>query len=115
MQNFEEAFLNMNPVIGDEIYVDMERYQEQSQTDLERIRSGDPFATHSQPHISPDYPPDNDVDVFEGTHLMIDIPLSSLKRKEYPGRRSLRERGRMKGSTRRRSLRITTSPSGQFS
>lgn len=65
MQNFEEAFLNMKPVIGDEIYVDMEQNQEQSQTDSGR-RSGDSSVTHSQPRISPDYPADDDVDVFEG-------------------------------------------------
>jgi len=51
MQNFEEAFLNMKPVIDDEIYVDMERKQEQSQIDLERIRIEDPFATLSTPHL----------------------------------------------------------------
>lgn len=58
----------MKPVIDDEIYVDMEQNQEQGQTDLDldRIRSGGPFATHSQPRISLDYPPDDDVDVFEG-------------------------------------------------
>lgn len=44
----------------------MEQNQEQGQIDLERIRSGDLIAIHSQPRISPDYPLDNDVDVFEG-------------------------------------------------
>jgi hypothetical protein len=66
MQNFEEAFLNMKPVIDDEFYVDMEQNHEQGRTDLERIRSGEPFASGSQPRIFPDYPPNDDVDVFEG-------------------------------------------------
>jgi hypothetical protein len=66
-QNFEEAFLNMKPVIGDEIYEDMEpRKKERCQEDLERTSSGDSIATSSQPRISPAYPPDNGVDVFEG-------------------------------------------------
>jgi hypothetical protein len=92
MQNFEEDFLNMKPVIDDEIYVDMEQNQEQGQTDLdlERIRSVGPFATHSQPRISPDYPPDNDVDVFEGysfndRHSTVIVEGEAVPGKEEPG------------------------------
>jgi hypothetical protein len=89
MQNFEEAFLNMKPVIDDEIYVDLEQNQEQGQTDLERIRSGDPLATHSQPRISPDYSPDNDVDVFEGysfndRHSIVTVEEEGVPGKEEP-------------------------------
>jgi hypothetical protein len=64
-QNFEQAFLNMEPVINDEIYVDMEQ-EERGQVDLEPRGSEDPIATHSQTRISPTYPPDDADDVFEG-------------------------------------------------
>jgi len=83
MQNFEEAYLNMKPVIDDEIYVDIEQNQVQGQTDLEQIRSGDPFVTHSQP------PHDNDVDVFEGysfndRHSIVIVEEEGVPGKEKP-------------------------------
>lgn len=83
----------MNPVKGDEISVDMERDQEQSQTDLERIRSGDPFATHSQPCIPPDYPPDNDVDVFEGYSFNDRHAIVIVEEEVVPGKEKLEGAG----------------------
>lgn len=65
-QNFEEAFLNMKPVIDDEIYVDMEQSQEQSQTDSEPTGGELPIPAPFQHGIPPSHPPDDTVDVFEG-------------------------------------------------
>jgi len=77
----------MKPVIDDEIYVDMEQNQEQGQTDLERIRSGDPLVpTHSQPRISPDYSPDNDVDVFEGYSFNDRHSIVTVEEEGVPGK-----------------------------
>ena len=76
----------MNPVIDDEICVEMEQNQERGQTDLERIRSGgDPFATHSQPCISPDYPTNNDVDVFKGYSFNDRHPIVTVEEEGVPG------------------------------
>lgn len=76
----------MKPVIDDEICVDMEQNQERGQTDSERIRGGgDPFATHSQPRISPDYPSNNDVDVFEGYSFNDRHPIVTVEEEGVPG------------------------------
>jgi hypothetical protein len=64
-QNFEQAFLNMEPVINDEIYVDMAQ-EERGEVNLEPRGGEDLIATPSQPRISPAYPPDDTDDVFEG-------------------------------------------------
>ena len=85
MQNFEEAFLNMKPVIDDEIYVDIEQNEEQSRTDSER-RSGDLSVTYSQLCISPDYPPDDDVDVFEGYSFNDRHPIVIVEEEGVPGK-----------------------------
>ena len=65
-QNFEEAFLNMKPVIDDEIIVDMEQEQERGQTDSEPSSGEDPIPAPSRPRISRSHPPDDIVDVFDG-------------------------------------------------
>ena len=84
----------MKPVIDDEIYLDMEQNQEHGQADLEREHSGDSFATtHSQPRISPDYPLDDDMDVFEGYSFNERHPTVIAEKEEVLGKEEPEETG----------------------
>jgi serum/glucocorticoid-regulated kinase 2 len=62
-QNFDDTFLDMEPVINDEN--DMDTDQER-QTDLEPTDGEDSVATPSQSRSSSAHPPDDSVDVFDG-------------------------------------------------
>jgi hypothetical protein len=85
-QNFEEAFLNMKPVIDDEIYVDMEQRQGQGQTDSEPSSGEDPIPTPSRPRISPSHPPDDIVDVFDGYSFSDRHSTVIIEEEGVPGR-----------------------------
>ena len=63
-QNFDDTFLNMEPVINDEN--DMDTDEEWEQTDQEPTDGEDSVATPSQSRSSLAYPPDDLMDVFDG-------------------------------------------------
>ncbi|KAH9070725.1 hypothetical protein EDB83DRAFT_2221807 [Lactarius deliciosus] len=66
-QNFDDTFLDMEPVINDENDMDTDQEREREQTDLEPTDGEDSVATPSQSRSSSAHPPDNDlVDVFDG-------------------------------------------------
>ena len=76
----------MKPVIDDEIYVNMEQQEERGLADLEPTSSEDPIATPFQPHISPAYPPDDTVDVFEGYSFYDRHSTVIIEEEGVPGR-----------------------------
>jgi len=63
-QNFDETFLDMEPVINDEN--DMDTDQEREQTDQEPTDGEDSVATPSQSRSSSVHPPNDLMDVFDG-------------------------------------------------
>ncbi|KAI0297577.1 hypothetical protein B0F90DRAFT_1811056 [Multifurca ochricompacta] len=63
-QNFDDTFLDMEPVINDENDVDTD--QEREQTDQEPTDGEDSVTTPSQSRSSSAHRPDNSVDVFDG-------------------------------------------------
>jgi hypothetical protein len=63
-QNFDETFLDMEPVINDEN--DLDTDQEREQTDQEPTDGEDSVATPSQSRSSSIHPPNDLVDVFDG-------------------------------------------------
>jgi serum/glucocorticoid-regulated kinase 2 len=63
-QNFDETFLDMEPIINDEN--DMDTDQEREQTDQEPTDGEDSVATPSQSRSSSAHPPNDLVDVFDG-------------------------------------------------
>ena len=63
-QNFDDAFLDMEPVINDEN--DMDTDQEREQTDQEPTDGEDSVATPSQSRSSSAHPPNDLMDVFDG-------------------------------------------------
>ncbi|KAH8987732.1 kinase-like protein [Lactarius hatsudake] len=66
-QNFDDTFLDMEPVINDENDMDTDQEREREQTDLEPTDGEDSVAAPSQSRSSSAHPPDNDlVDVFDG-------------------------------------------------
>ncbi|KAH9030296.1 hypothetical protein EDB84DRAFT_1439155 [Lactarius hengduanensis] len=65
-QNFDDTFLDMEPVINDENDMDTDQEREREQTDLEPTDGEDSVATPSQSRSSSAHPPDDLVDVFDG-------------------------------------------------
>jgi serum/glucocorticoid-regulated kinase 2 len=65
-QNFDETFLDMEPVINDENDMDTDQEREREQTDLEPTDGEDSVATPSQSRSSSAHPLDDLVDVFDG-------------------------------------------------
>ncbi|KAH8993953.1 hypothetical protein EDB92DRAFT_1978112 [Lactarius akahatsu] len=65
-QNFDDTFLDMEPVINDENDMDTDQERERDQTDLEPTDGEDSVATPSQSRSSSAHPPDDLVDVFDG-------------------------------------------------
>ena len=65
-QNFDDTFLDMEPVINDENDMDTDQEREREQTDLEPTDGEDSVATPSQSRSSSAHPPDDSVDVFDG-------------------------------------------------
>jgi serum/glucocorticoid-regulated kinase 2 len=66
-QNFDDTFLDMEPVINDENDMDTDLEREREQTDLEPTDGEDSVATPSQSRSSSAHPPpDDSVDVFDG-------------------------------------------------
>ncbi|KAI0299851.1 hypothetical protein BC826DRAFT_993729 [Russula brevipes] len=63
-QNFDDTFLDMEPVINDEN--DMDTDQEREQTDQEPTDGEDSVATPSQSRSSSTHPPEELADVFDG-------------------------------------------------
>jgi serine/threonine protein kinase len=63
-QNFDETFLDMEPVINDEN--DLDTDQEREQTDQEPTDGEDSVATPSQSRSSSAHPPNDLADVFDG-------------------------------------------------
>ena len=63
-QNFDDTFLDMEPVINDEN--DMDTDQEREQTDQEPTDGEDSVATPSQSRSSSVHPPNDLMDVFDG-------------------------------------------------
>ena len=63
-QNFDDTFLDMEPVINDEN--DMDTDQEREQTDQEPTDGEDSVTTPSQSRSSSAHPPNDLVDVFDG-------------------------------------------------
>jgi hypothetical protein len=63
-QNFDDTFLDMEPVINDEN--DMDTDQEREQTDQEPTDGEDSVATPSQSRSSSIHPPNDLADVFDG-------------------------------------------------
>jgi hypothetical protein len=63
-QNFDDTFLDMEPVINDEN--DMDTDQEREQTDQEPTDGEDSVATPSQSRSSSAHPPSDLMDVFDG-------------------------------------------------
>jgi serum/glucocorticoid-regulated kinase 2 len=63
-QNFDDAFLDMEPVINDDN--DMDTDQEREQTDQEPTDGEDSVATPSQSRSSSVHPPNDLMDVFDG-------------------------------------------------
>jgi serum/glucocorticoid-regulated kinase 2 len=63
-QNFDDTFLDMEPVINDEN--DMDTDQEREQTDQEPTDGEDSVATPSQSRSSSVHPPNDAMDVFDG-------------------------------------------------
>ena len=63
-QNFDDTFLDMEPVINDEN--DMDTDQEREQTDQEPTDGEDSVATPSQSRSSSAHPPNDLMDVFDG-------------------------------------------------
>ncbi|KAI9444542.1 hypothetical protein H4582DRAFT_2108450 [Lactarius indigo] len=65
-QNFDDTFLDMEPVINDENDMDTDQEREREQTDLEPTDGEDSVATPSQSRSSSAHPLDDLVDVFDG-------------------------------------------------
>ncbi|KAF8267389.1 hypothetical protein EI94DRAFT_1801728 [Lactarius quietus] len=65
-QNFDDTFLDMEPVINDENDVDTDQEREREQTDLEPTDGEDSVATPSQSRSSSAPPPEDLMDVFDG-------------------------------------------------
>ena len=65
-QNFDDTFLDMEPVINDENDVDTDQEREREQTDLEPTDGEDSVATPSQSRSSSAHPLDDLADVFDG-------------------------------------------------
>ena len=65
-QNFDDTFLDMEPVINDENDMDTDQEREREQTDLEPTDGEDSVATPSQSRSSSAHPLDDSMDVFDG-------------------------------------------------
>ena len=83
----------MEPVINDEIYVDVKQ-EERGQVDLEPRGGEDLIATPSQPRTSPAYLPDDTDDLFEGYSFDDQRPIVINEEVVVPGKgKEAREEG----------------------